>query len=41
LPAAMNAVLDALRPQGVMELDRPASAQWVWRALNGVRTGAK
>jgi carbon-monoxide dehydrogenase large subunit len=36
LPAAMNAVVDALRPAGVTELDMPASAHRVWRALNGV-----
>ena len=39
LPAAMNAVLDALRPVGVTALDMPASAHLVWRALNGMRTG--
>ncbi len=33
LPAAMNAILDALRPAGVTELDMPASAQRVWQAL--------
>ena len=33
LPAAMNAILDALRPAGVMQLDMPASAQRVWQAL--------
>ena len=37
LPAAMNAVLDALRPAGVRHLDMPASAQRVWQAL---RAGA-
>jgi aerobic carbon-monoxide dehydrogenase large subunit len=36
LPAAMNAVLDALSPAGVTHLDMPASAQRVWRALNGI-----
>ena len=34
LPAAMNAVLDALGPAGVSHLDMPASAQRVWQALN-------
>jgi len=34
LPAAMNAVLDALRSVGVTHLDMPASAQRVWQALN-------
>ena len=33
LPAAMNAILDALRPAGVSHLDMPASAQRVWAAL--------
>ena len=33
LPAAMNAVLDALRPAGVRRLDVPASAQRVWAAI--------
>jgi hypothetical protein len=31
----MNAVLDALGSAGVTHLDMPASAQQVWRALNG------
>jgi carbon-monoxide dehydrogenase large subunit len=34
LPAAMNAVLDALGSVGVTHLDMPASAQNVWQALN-------
>jgi carbon-monoxide dehydrogenase large subunit len=34
LPAAMNAVMDALRPEGVTALDMPASAQRVWAAIN-------
>ncbi len=33
LPAAMNAILDALGPRGVRHLDMPATAQAVWRAL--------
>lgn len=33
LPTAMNAILDALRPEGVTHLDMPASAQRVWQAL--------
>jgi carbon-monoxide dehydrogenase large subunit len=36
LPAAMNAVLDALRPAGVTAFDMPASAQRVWAALRAV-----
>ena len=34
LPTAMNAILDALRPRGVMHLDMPASAFRIWEALN-------
>jgi len=34
-----NRGLDALRPAGVTELDMPASAARVWRALNVVRMG--
>jgi len=33
LPAVMNAVMDALAPVGVRELDMPASADRVWRAV--------
>ena len=33
LPTAMNAVMDALRSQGVAHLDMPASPHRVWRAL--------
>ncbi len=33
LPAAMNAILDALRPAGVTHLDMPATAQKIWAAL--------
>ena len=36
LPAAMNAVLDALWPAGVRRLDMPASAHRVWAALHDV-----
>ena len=37
LPAAMNAVLDALAPLGVRELDMPASPARVWRAIQHAR----
>jgi aerobic carbon-monoxide dehydrogenase large subunit len=40
LPAAMNAVLDALGSAGVTHMDMPASAHRVWQALNGTRTEA-
>ena len=32
----MNAVLDALRPLGVTNLDMPATPQRVWNAINTV-----
>jgi carbon-monoxide dehydrogenase large subunit len=32
-PAVMNAILDALRPRGVMHLDMPATPRRVWEAL--------
>lgn len=36
-PAAMNAVLDALRPLGVRHIDMPATPQVVWRAVQDAR----
>jgi carbon-monoxide dehydrogenase large subunit len=33
LAAVMGAVLDALAPRGVTQLDMPATAERVWRAL--------
>ncbi|MEX2147441.1 MAG: xanthine dehydrogenase family protein molybdopterin-binding subunit [Candidatus Rokuibacteriota bacterium] len=38
LPAVMNAVLDALAPLGVRELDMPATAERVWRAIQQAKT---
>jgi carbon-monoxide dehydrogenase large subunit len=35
LPAVMLAVLDALRPLGVGELDMPATSARVWQAIEG------
>jgi carbon-monoxide dehydrogenase large subunit len=32
-PAVMNAVIDALAPFGVSDLDMPASPERVWRAI--------
>jgi carbon-monoxide dehydrogenase large subunit len=32
-PAVMNAVLDALRPLGVKDLDMPATPARVWQAI--------
>ncbi len=36
--AAMNAVLDALRPVGVGKIDMPATPERVWQAIQGART---
>jgi carbon-monoxide dehydrogenase large subunit len=40
LPAAMNAILDALRPLGVDHLDMPATPERVWRAIQAARQAA-
>jgi carbon-monoxide dehydrogenase large subunit len=37
LPAVMNAVMDALAPLGVRDLDMPATGDRVWRAIHGAR----
>ena len=37
LPAVMNAVIDALAPVGVRQLDMPASADRVWRAIQDAK----
>jgi aerobic carbon-monoxide dehydrogenase large subunit len=34
----MNAVVDALTPFGVTDLDMPATPERVWRALEEART---
>jgi carbon-monoxide dehydrogenase large subunit len=39
LPAVINAVVDALAPLGVTELDMPASSERVWRAIQAAKTG--
>jgi carbon-monoxide dehydrogenase large subunit len=36
-PAVMNAVLDALAPLGVKDLDMPASAHRVWQAIQAAK----
>ena len=36
-PAVINAVLDALRPLGVKDLDMPASSARVWEAIQAAR----
>src|SRR5690606_8455669 len=33
MPAVMNAIMDALAPLGVRELDMPATPDRVWRAI--------
>ena len=33
LPAVINAVMSALAPLGVRELDMPATSERVWRAI--------
>jgi carbon-monoxide dehydrogenase large subunit len=37
LPAVMNAIMDALAPVGVKELDMPATPDKVWRAIRDAR----
>ncbi len=39
LPAVINAVMDALAPLGVLQLDMPASSDRVWRAIQDARAG--
>ena len=38
LPAVMNAVMNALAPLGVRELDMPATPERVWQAIQHART---
>jgi carbon-monoxide dehydrogenase large subunit len=40
-PAVINAVLDALRPLGVRELDMPATPHRVWEAMRKGSTSAQ
>ena len=40
LPATMNAILCALRPAGVRELDMPATPHRIWRALSAAHPAA-
>jgi len=35
MPAIMNAIVDALSPYGVTNLDMPASPERIWRAMQG------
>jgi carbon-monoxide dehydrogenase large subunit len=34
-PAVVNAIVDALSPHGVTDIDMPASPERVWRAIHG------
>jgi carbon-monoxide dehydrogenase large subunit len=38
-PAVINAIVDALRPMGVTDIEMPASPQQVWRAMEAARGG--
>jgi carbon-monoxide dehydrogenase large subunit len=40
-PAVINAVLDALAPVGVSDIQMPATAERVWRAIRDAGTGAE
>jgi carbon-monoxide dehydrogenase large subunit len=40
LPVVVNAVMDALAPIGVRELDMPASPARVWQAIRDARARA-
>ena len=38
-PAAINAILDALAPLGVADVEMPATAERVWRAIRAAQAG--
>jgi aerobic carbon-monoxide dehydrogenase large subunit len=38
LPAVMNAIIDALAPLGVVDLDMPATSERLWRAVAAAKT---
>jgi carbon-monoxide dehydrogenase large subunit len=38
MPAVMIAVMNALAPLGVTQLDMPASSERVWRAIQAAKT---
>ncbi|MEB3369305.1 xanthine dehydrogenase family protein molybdopterin-binding subunit [Saccharopolyspora mangrovi] len=40
-PAVVNAIVDALRPMGVNDVEMPCSPQRVWRAMTGARESGK
>ena len=37
LPAIVNAVIDALAPLGVKDLDMPATSERIWQAIRNTR----
>jgi carbon-monoxide dehydrogenase large subunit len=39
LPAVVNAVLDALAPLGVRQIDMPTTPDRVWEAMRVARAG--
>jgi carbon-monoxide dehydrogenase large subunit len=41
LPAVINAVMDALAPLGVRQLDMPASSDRVWQAIQHARSSGR
>ena len=41
LPATMIAILNALAPLGVRELDMPASSDRIWHAIQAERAGVR
>ena len=40
-PAVINAVIDALQPLGVTHIDKPATPERVWRAIQDAKGGAQ
>jgi aerobic carbon-monoxide dehydrogenase large subunit len=40
-PAVINAVIDALQPLGVTHIDKPATPERVWRAIQEAKGGAQ
>ncbi|NUW30366.1 xanthine dehydrogenase family protein molybdopterin-binding subunit [Nonomuraea sp. SMC257] len=40
-PAVVNAVVDALRPRGVRDVQMPCTPERVWRAVQGTRGGVR
>jgi aerobic carbon-monoxide dehydrogenase large subunit len=40
-PAVVDAVIDALRPLGVTDVEMPCTAQRVWRAIQAAKGGAR